>query len=800
MLIVELLVTKMNYKVLHGKIEVFMYGRTDSGARKKLVITDATPYFFVKDDPKPHPSIIRTEQKGQNLLNEPLHKIHVKKPSDVRTLRDMYDYHYEADIPFTDRVRFDYGIRSQIQIPDGLTHLTKDKIVPVDRTIYPEIMYLDIETDDSKGFAHPDYAAYPVVCLDVYSTQYKSHVLIIDGKVDKEKIRRGFKDLCQKHFGDDGPPITVKEALDEKNMFQKFRQLTNNINPDISTGWNVDFFDIGYLSNRAQNKLYSRPDFRVHASFDLMKGYDRLHIGKSFMKLEHVAQKELGVGKLPRERISEMFENDKEKLCLYNIWDVELTRRIDIARNVIHRHLAFAWFAGADLEKSYHSEPLFDKYILHEVGGTVQLPSKEMLKTTGIDQGAYVDTPVRGRYDFVGMLDFASMYPRTIISFNISPETRLPDDYNGDVPHFTLPSGRKYKKAPMGFIPLIVSRLLGVREGVKDEMKKFEKGSVEYKRKYQEQTAIKYFINSAYGIMGSEIFRLADGDVASDVTHIGRVLIHETMKQVGNMGMEPLYADTDSVFFETGAKSIEEAVEISMKVEKELNDYYPKLAAEWNGAEECQHHIKCEKIYDAWMQAGAKKRHTGIIGWDVDTDDKFLTHLAPEKRLDVKGFEIVRANVAPITKTVQKDIIIKGLTEDNYWNVLSQYLISLKREFYAGKHNTNMLIPSSYGKVDYKTKPANIRAREYSEEIELITLTPGDPFSWLYVKGVIGKKMTDVVALEMEATNIPSEVQINYDRMWERCVGKPLVHILDALNVSMEELLSGRKQSTLDKF
>lgn len=796
----ELLVTKMLYKVVRDGIEVYVYGRTDKGDRRKIVITDAKPYFFVQDEPKQHSAIVKIEKKGQNLLNEPLFKIYTKLPKDVRAIRDMYDYHYEADIPFTDRVRFDYGIRSQICIPDSLTHLTKDKIVSTERTLYPETLYLDIETDDSKGFAHPDYAAHPVVCLDVYSTQYNSHILVIDGKVDKEKIRQQFKELCQKHFGDCGPPITVKEALDEKSLFYKFRQLVNLINPDIIAGWNVDFYDVGYLKNRAQNKLYSRPDFRVFATFDLMQGYDRLHIGKAYMKLEHVAQKELGVGKLPRERISEMFKHDKEKLCLYNIWDVELTRRIDIARNIIFRHLSFAWFAGADIEKSYHSEPLFDKYILHEVAGKVQLPSKDMLKKTGIDQGAYVDVPVKGRYNYVGMLDFASMYPRTIISFNISPETRLPDDYEGDIPHFTLPSGRKYKKEPMGFIPLIVSRLLGVRESVKDEMRKFEKGSPEYNHKYQEQTAIKYFINSAYGIMGSDVFRLADGDVASDVTHVGRVLIHETMRQVGNMGLEPLYADTDSVFFETGANNIEDAVKIAMKVEEELNNFYPKLAGKWNGAEECQHHIKCEKIYDAWMQAGAKKRHTGLVGWDVDTDEKFITHLDPEKRLDVKGFEIVRSNAAIITKRVQKDIIIKALKEPDYWSALSKYLIILKKEFYAKKHDTNMLIPASFGKVEYQTKPAHIRAREYSEQTGLITLVPGDPFSWLYVKGVTGKPATNVIALELDAETIPDEILIDYDKMWERCVSKPLAHILDALNVSMEELLSGRKQVTLDLF
>jgi len=802
----EMLVTKMLYQVTPTGTNVYIYGRTDKGKRRMVKLIGIRPYFYTRVDPGNHEAIRQVEQRGQDLLNRKLFKVFTKIPKDVRRIRDNYDYHYEADIPFTDRARIDCGIRSQINIPDEKT-ITKTDITPVKRTINPEILYIDIETDDSKGFARSEYAAHPVRCVAMYSTEYDSYIMIIEGDVDKDKIRAEFKEMCQKHFGDDGPSITFKSVYDETGLFQKLRDVILQISPDIITGWNVDNYDVMYLQNRAASQFYSRLDFRIYAIFDLMKGYDRLHIGKSYMKLEHVGQKELGVGKLKREKISEMFRNNREKLCLYNIWDVELCRRIDIARNIIHRHLTFAWFAGADLEKSYHSEPLFDKYILHEVAGKVVLPSKDMLKKTGVDKGAHVHEPVKGRFVFVGMLDFASMYPKTIMSFNISPETRLPDDYEGD-DAFCLPSGRKYKKAPVGFIPLIVERLMGVRDGVKEEMKQFQKGTPEYKRKYEEQTAIKYFINSAYGIMGSEVFRLADGDVASDVTHVGRVLIQYTMEQVKQMGYTPLYADTDSVFFETHVEdtgqgvevALKEAVEIAKDVEIKLNNLYPVLASEWNGEHECDHHIKCEIVYEAWIQGGTKKRHAGLIGWDLNTDEHFITHLPPEDRLDVKGFEIVRANVAQITKVVQKDVLLTALTEKDYWSALSQYIIKLKDNFYEGKLDSQMLIPSSWSKMEYMSSPAHHRAMQYSEQNGLLDLQPGDPYSWLYVLRVDGKPPTDVVALDLDTDVIPDIVKIDYDKMWQRCIEKPLSRILDSVGVRLNELLSGKRQSTLATF
>jgi DNA polymerase elongation subunit (family B) len=39
--------------------------------------------------------------------------------------------------------------------------------------------------------------------------------------------------------------------------------------------------------------------------------------------------------------------------------------------------------------------------------------------------GAYVKDPKPGRYDWVYDLDLTSMYPSTIMTLNVSPETKL---------------------------------------------------------------------------------------------------------------------------------------------------------------------------------------------------------------------------------------------------------------------------------------------------------------------------------------------------------------------------------------
>lgn len=808
----ELLVTRMGYHNEKGEPVVDIFGRTEDGERKHYKVKGAESYFYVKEKPEDTDLIKRIEHKGQDLHNNKLWKITTKTPSDIWKIKDNYPYHYEADIPFTDRVRIDYKIKSQIEISDDNDSkiIKIEQIKPVERTITPEIIYFDIETMDDGAFPDPEHAIKSVVSVALYSTQLDKYFIVIIGDVDKEKIRSGFKELgCDKE-------VIVKMVKDEKCLFQKFTQIVNHVNPDVLTGWNVDNFDVAYMETRSKNQAYASPRFRNYAVFDLMKGYEKLHKGKTFLKLEYVSQKELGVGKLPRTKIHEMFKNDREKLCVYNLWDVELTRKIDIVKNIINFHLNLSWFAGCELHKTVFQEPLVDKYLLHEVNGVVNVPSKDMLeKTTGKYEGAYVDKPVSGKYTNVGMIDFASMYPRIILSCNLSVETKVNKSYIkddgttgfktvikdvGDREIFNMPSGIKYLKEPKGLIPRIVENLLVMRDGIKKEMRAEEKGSVEYKALWEQQRAVKYFTNAVYGVLGSNIFRLADRDVASDITNTGRILIKFTMDEVDKMGYKPLYADTDSVFFETDKDNLEEAVEVGLKVEKRMNELYYDLAETWNGRETNINEMKLEKVYQSWIQSGAKKRHIGAVGWDIDTDEKFITHLPIKKRLDIKGLDIVRSNVPEITKEVQEYILITALENDDYYETIKTYITNLKQDFFKKNIDTKMLIPASWSKEEYAIKPAHYRAMCYSRDNDFLDIQFGDAYSWVYVNSVNNNVKTDVFAVELEAESIPDEVNINYKRMWQRCIIKPMETIFESLGIDQHFLTMPHDQKSILDF
>lgn len=801
----EVLVTQTTYQLSGRDTDINIFGRSEHGNRIQLILKGIEPYFYTNDEPEQLPDIKRFEKTGVNLHGRRLWKVFTYRPGDVPKVRSRFLYHYEADIPFADRAMIDCGVYAQIRVPDDRIVIGKDDIVPVKQTIMPEVVNFDIETDDSQGFANAEAAERPVRSIALYSSQIDKFIVIIEGKVDKNEIREEFHKM-QKYFSDK-TEIIIKMANSEAEIFKKFTEVLNAIKPDILTGWNVINYDIAYLTNRAKIKHYNTVNFKEYSQFDMMRGYDELSKNKTYAKLEHCAQQTLGTGKLPREKINEMFEQNKEKLCIYNLWDVELVRRINNVKNILGCHLNWSWFAGARIEDTGSKEKLFDKYVLHQIAGVVVAPSKEMLRTgvnLGVDKGAFVMDPSMGKFKFVCVLDFTSMYPFNILSANISPETKVQEgDIEDKSKYFWLPSGRYYRKEPKGLIPMIVEKLIKARAKLKDEMKKYPKDTKEYKALWEEQRATKYFTNAAYGVLGSSIFRLADGDVASDVTLLGRTLIQFTIEEVEKMGFNPLYADTDSVIFETGVNNVKNAMEVGQEVANKLNPMYKELAKTWNGEKECIHNIKSEKIFEHWIQFGTKKRYVGSIGWDTDTEEKFLVHLPIEKRLEVKGFEIVRANASKLTKKAQKEVVIIALEKDDYKKEIIAYLKDIHQKFYNGELDVEMLLPAHWNKEfsEYKSKPAHVRAIIYSIQNEMLDVHIGDPFSWLYIKGLKDKREpTDVIALDFDAEDVPNYIKIDYDKMWQRTIEKPLTNIIEGLGIQWDEITSDTKQTSLGDY
>lgn len=174
---------------------------------------------------------------------------------------------------------------------------------------------------------------------------------------------------------------------------------------------------------------------------------------------------------------------------------------------------------------------------------------ESIIKNKGF-RGAYVMNPVRGTHFNVTVLDFGSLYPSIIKSYNISYETL-------NCSHEECKNLENNKvKGTSHYICIkkhgLLSLLIGVLRDLRlHYFKKLSKQELNDNKEFFEtvQQAIKVLLNGTYGVLGSEAFNMFCLPVAETVTAIARDIINQTIEYAQKeLKIKVLYSDTDSVF------------------------------------------------------------------------------------------------------------------------------------------------------------------------------------------------------------------------------------------------------------
>ena len=385
----------------------------------------------------------------------------------------------------------------------------------------------------------------------------------------------------------------VRSFRSEADMLVAFVNAWEEISPSIITGWNIDFFDVTYLYNRLKRVLGTKQanrlsligkvhwnKYRKRYLIAGVSALDYIALFKNFnyteypnYRLDTIARMTLGRGKIEYEgNLDQLFRDDIEKFCEYNLVDVELVvdmdkklQFIDLARAICHAgHVFYEDF----LFSSKYLEGAILTFLRR--GGRVA-PNKPQRKFKNDDGsegegkfvGAYVKQPKPGLYKWVYDLDLTSLYPSIIMSINISPETKIGkvegytaeshmksemesyviEDDNGKrypsmdkvkFEDFTkkmdlsiASNGVLYTQDKVGIIPEILNVWFDQRVEYKDQMKKFGQAGNDEKYKFfaQRQLVQKIMLNSLYGVLGLPSFRFYDVDNAEAVTLTGQTVI-----------------------------------------------------------------------------------------------------------------------------------------------------------------------------------------------------------------------------------------------------------------------------------
>ncbi|MEK6816951.1 MAG: DNA polymerase II, partial [Nanoarchaeota archaeon] len=536
-------------------------------------------------------------------------KIILDSPKEVPEIRKNFEEEgircYEADVRFAYRFLIDNGLLGTIEI-DGDYDSTGEidrvyrepEIRPAAFTPKLNVLAIDIETNARTS---------QIYSISFYSEKHKGVLIHSDKELNNA--------TC---------------CASEEDLLNRFIDKIRELDPDVITGWNVIDFDLETIKKRLKKynipfclgrdnsicKIKNEKGYFKSSTVD-MPGrvvLDGIALLKSSFikmgsyKLDDVAEHYLGEKKLvgfkdKKKEIIEMFKNNPQKLADYNLKDSELVYRILEKSDTLNLTMQRSLLTGMPLDRVGASIASLDQLYLREARkrGIVCPSGSYNVKEERI-KGGYVKESEPGIYDYILVLDFKSLYPSIIRTFNIDPASFV-QNCKGNV--VKAPNGACFRNED-GILPTIIQRLWEARDKARKEKNELAR------------YAIKILMNSMFGVMASPACRFFSLDVANAITHFGQHLIKLTAEKIEEKGYHVIYEDTDSALTLSKAKSLDEANEIGEKLQKEINAFYQDHIQKEYGRkshleleyEKCFIRFIMPKLRGQYI--GAKKRYAGL--------------------------------------------------------------------------------------------------------------------------------------------------------------------------------------------
>ncbi len=709
-----------DYSTEEGKTYVKLYGRLENG-QSFLSVHQVHPYFFITEkEYAPIAELLKRTQVEKTKLTtfqgEKVVKITGDSYGDLQDLaKELHKagiHTYESDIRPQYRFIIDNNLLGSIEIegehkPSKRVERVYDgpKIKPAQFVPTLKVVSIDIESGKK---------ADELFCIGLSAQGYKKNFMITTKKLEN----------------------TISCAT-EKECLEKFKKEIIALDPDIITGWNVIDFDFDYLHNLFKKyklpfdigrneeslKLRIEEGFFRPSSVDIpgRQILDGLNLIRDpFIQeapsikqaefesftLEDVAQQILKKGKLIKgenrhEEIATLFHSDNQeqlqKLVNYNLMDCELAYNILEKTQMIELAVERSQLTGLPLDRMTSSILAFDSLYIREarkhnlVSPTTTYGQKE----TRI-KGGYVYSSKPGIYHNVVILDFKSLYPSLIRTFNIDPASFLEKKEKEAI---EAPNGAFFKNQE-GLLPQILERLHQAREKAKKEKRELS------------SYAIKIIMNSFFGVLASPNCRYFNLSMANAITHFGQHVIKLTAKQIEEKGVKVIYSDTDSVFVETGLEK-GKANKLGKEIEEDINAFYKQYIKEKYNRNSVLE-LEFEKQYLSMMipnirgseiEKAAKKRYAGMI----EKDGK--------EELEIVGLEAIRGDWTEAAKEFQKELLEKAFHKEPVELFIKGYIKKIR----DGKMDSQLIYRKSIRKSldEYtKTTPPHVKAARQLEKLD----------------------------------------------------------------------------------
>jgi len=526
----------------------------------------------------------KKESKYKTLEGENVESI---QPGFVRDCREFYKKYQDVEnfkIYGNDRYVSQY---ISDKYPEDEIKFDASKI---------RLVTLDIEVKSENGFPDPEAAAEEILLISIQD--YNTKQIITWGVNPFDNKQKNVKYI---------------ECPNEWTLLRRFIDYWNDNIPDVVTGWNIQYYDIPYVSKRLNRVLGEKEMKRLspwgmnteneifikgrrHVYFDVagLTQLDYLDLYKKFTykaqesyRLDYIAGVELGQKKLDHsefDTFKDFYTQGWQKFVEYNIIDVELVDRLEDKMKLIELAITMAYDAKVNFADVFFQVRMWDTIIYNYLKKrNIVIPPKDRSEKNDKYAGAYVKEPIPGKYDWVVSFDLNSLYPHLIMQYNISPETLretrhpsasvegfLNQEVEIDGDYAVCANGAQYRKDVRGFLPELMDKMYNERVIFKKRMlqakQEYEKNpsnalTKEISRCNNIQMAKKISLNSAYGAIGNQYFRYYKLANAEAITLSGQVSIRwieNKMNEKINKILKTqevdyvIASDTDSIYLNLG--------------------------------------------------------------------------------------------------------------------------------------------------------------------------------------------------------------------------------------------------------
>ena len=329
--------------------------------------------------------------------------------------------------------------------------------------VFPKVYTFDIETyiPDDDEFPNPEEGKFPITTISVVSPEMNCIVLSTRELNEQEnqwvdEQFHGYLDRTEfyKTLNLKTPEFKYIKFETEEDMLNFFLKYIVAKAPILS-GWNCIFFDWRYIVNRIKNyfpnvnlknasctghltqKRYTTeygdqitlpmPDHTfIVDMLAIVRDEDAVVIPiKDSYKLDYIAHESMGINKIDYQgTLQDLYNTDYPRYVYYNAIDSILVQLINYRFKTLDHFYLLALYSMEKIERCFSKIAITEALVFqdfYERGLKIVYEEKETPARSKL-LGAYVKIPIPGIHEWVCCNDFASLYPSTIRTCNLSFE------------------------------------------------------------------------------------------------------------------------------------------------------------------------------------------------------------------------------------------------------------------------------------------------------------------------------------------------------------------------------------------